>query len=146
MGRGGYAVPRRSGAVHRVRGHCRQAGAGHGDRRRTRRNPAEDEPLPPAPLPDQRIAEQFLLKNNLREVLFRKPAARGTTAVEHLGAGGGFYNAMRLYPELELGIIAMANGGVIDEPVLGVGTRTGASYSFGERGKETAGRILKELM
>ena len=40
---------------------------------------------------------------------FRKPAARGTTAVEHLGAGGGFYNAMRLYPELGLGIVAMAN-------------------------------------
>ena len=40
---------------------------------------------------------------------FRKPAARGTTAVEHLGAGGGFYNAMRLYPDLGLGIVAMAN-------------------------------------
>ena len=40
---------------------------------------------------------------------FRKPAARNTTAVEHLGAGGGFYNAMRLYPELGLGIVAMAN-------------------------------------
>jgi CubicO group peptidase (beta-lactamase class C family) len=40
---------------------------------------------------------------------FRKPTARNTTAVEHLGAGGGFYNAMRLYPDLELGIVAMAN-------------------------------------
>jgi CubicO group peptidase (beta-lactamase class C family) len=40
---------------------------------------------------------------------FRKPAARNTTAVEHLGAGGGFYNAMRLYPALGLGIVAMAN-------------------------------------
>ncbi len=40
---------------------------------------------------------------------FRKPTARGTTAVEHLGAGGGFYNAMRLYPDLGLGIVAMAN-------------------------------------
>ncbi len=40
---------------------------------------------------------------------FRKPAAGGTTAVEHLGAGGGFYNAMRLYPDLRLGIVAMAN-------------------------------------
>ncbi len=40
---------------------------------------------------------------------FRKPAARNTTAVEHLGAGGGFYNAMRLYPDLGLGIVAMAN-------------------------------------
>ena len=40
---------------------------------------------------------------------FRKPAARNTTAVEHLGAGGGFYNAMRLYPDLGLGIVAMTN-------------------------------------
>ena len=40
---------------------------------------------------------------------FRKPSARGTTAVEHLGAGGGFFNAMRLYPDLGLGIVAMAN-------------------------------------
>lgn len=31
------------------------------------------------------------------------------TYVEHLGAGGGFYNAMRLYPELNLGIVTMAN-------------------------------------
>jgi CubicO group peptidase (beta-lactamase class C family) len=40
---------------------------------------------------------------------FRKPAARNTTAVEHLGAGGGFFNAMRIYPELQLGMVAMAN-------------------------------------
>lgn len=40
---------------------------------------------------------------------FRKPAARSTTAVEHLGAGGGFFNAMRLYPDLGIGIVAMAN-------------------------------------
>jgi CubicO group peptidase (beta-lactamase class C family) len=40
---------------------------------------------------------------------FRKPTGRNTTAVEHLGAGGGFYNAMRLYPDLGLGIVAMAN-------------------------------------
>jgi TP901 family phage tail tape measure protein len=32
---------------------------------------------------------------------------------------------------------AMANGGVIGEPVIGRGLRTGASYSFGERGPET---------
>jgi TP901 family phage tail tape measure protein len=32
---------------------------------------------------------------------------------------------------------AMANGGVIGEPVVGRGLRTGASYSFGERGPET---------
>jgi CubicO group peptidase (beta-lactamase class C family) len=40
---------------------------------------------------------------------YRKPSAHNTTAVEHLGAGGGFYNAMRLYPDLGLGIVAMAN-------------------------------------
>jgi hypothetical protein len=33
--------------------------------------------------------------------------------------------------------IAMAGGGVIREPVLGVGLRSGSSYSFGERGTET---------
>jgi hypothetical protein len=33
--------------------------------------------------------------------------------------------------------IAMANGGVIKEPVAGVGLSSGKSYSFGERGPET---------
>jgi CubicO group peptidase (beta-lactamase class C family) len=28
---------------------------------------------------------------------------------EHLGAGGGFYNALRIYPERNLGIVTMAN-------------------------------------
>jgi CubicO group peptidase (beta-lactamase class C family) len=40
---------------------------------------------------------------------FRKPTDRNTAAVEHLGAGGGFFNAMRLYPDLGLGLVAMAN-------------------------------------
>lgn len=40
---------------------------------------------------------------------FRKPTDRNSTAVEHLGAGGGFFNAMRLYPDLGLGFVAMAN-------------------------------------
>lgn len=40
---------------------------------------------------------------------FRKPAAGNTSAVEHLGAGGGFYNALRLYPGLGLGVVAMTN-------------------------------------
>jgi hypothetical protein len=31
----------------------------------------------------------------------------------------------------------MANGGVIGEPVAGVGMYSGRSYSFGERGPET---------
>jgi hypothetical protein len=29
--------------------------------------------------------------------------------VEHWGTGGGFWNAMRLYPDLDLGIVLMAN-------------------------------------
>ncbi|MBI3430550.1 MAG: beta-lactamase family protein [Actinobacteria bacterium] len=36
--------------------------------------------------------------------------------VEHYGSGGGFYNAMRLYPDLDQGIVLMAN--------------TSASYDF----------------
>lgn len=31
------------------------------------------------------------------------------TYAEHLGAGGGFFNAMRIYPDLRLGIVTMAN-------------------------------------
>jgi hypothetical protein len=33
-------------------------------------------------------------------------------------------------------IIGMANGGMINEPVVGMGTKTGTSYAFGERGPE----------
>ena len=29
--------------------------------------------------------------------------------VEHVGAGGGFYNAMRIYPDADLGLVIMAN-------------------------------------
>ncbi len=29
--------------------------------------------------------------------------------VEHLGAGGGYYNAMRIYPDIDLGLVVMAN-------------------------------------
>ena len=29
--------------------------------------------------------------------------------VEHLGAGGGYYNAMRIYPDVDLGLVVMAN-------------------------------------
>jgi tape measure domain-containing protein len=32
--------------------------------------------------------------------------------------------------------VGYANGGVIDEPISGVGLRTGTKYAFGERGKE----------
>src|SRR3954469_1556021 len=42
---------------------------------------------------------------------FRRPADRHRQPafVEHWGTGGGFWNAMRLYPELGLGIVVMAN-------------------------------------
>ncbi|SNR89148.1 CubicO group peptidase, beta-lactamase class C family [Geodermatophilus saharensis] len=42
---------------------------------------------------------------------FRRPADRHATPgfVEHWGTGGGFWNAMRLYPDLGLGVVVMAN-------------------------------------
>ena len=42
---------------------------------------------------------------------FRRPADRDVhpAFVEHWGTGGGFWNAMRIYPELDLGIVVMAN-------------------------------------
>lgn len=42
---------------------------------------------------------------------FRRPADRNAEPgfVEHWGTGGGFWNAMRLYPELGLGVVVMAN-------------------------------------
>jgi CubicO group peptidase (beta-lactamase class C family) len=42
---------------------------------------------------------------------FRRAADRDATPtfVEHWGTGGGFWNAMRLYPDLGLGIVVMAN-------------------------------------
>ncbi|SDC52915.1 CubicO group peptidase, beta-lactamase class C family [Geodermatophilus telluris] len=42
---------------------------------------------------------------------FRRPADRSARPefVEHWGTGGGFWNAMRLYPGLGLGVVVMAN-------------------------------------
>lgn len=42
---------------------------------------------------------------------FRKPAdaTRSPAFVEHYGTGGGFWNAMRIYPEDRLALVAMAN-------------------------------------
>jgi CubicO group peptidase (beta-lactamase class C family) len=42
---------------------------------------------------------------------FRKPsdAARTPAFVEHYGTGGGFWNAMRIYPESRLAVVVMAN-------------------------------------
>ena len=42
---------------------------------------------------------------------FRKPADAGRTPafLEHYGTGGGFWNAMRIYPGSRLALVAMAN-------------------------------------
>jgi CubicO group peptidase (beta-lactamase class C family) len=42
---------------------------------------------------------------------FRRPEDRGAQPafVEHWGTGGGFWNAMRLYPDLGVGMVVMAN-------------------------------------
>jgi CubicO group peptidase (beta-lactamase class C family) len=40
---------------------------------------------------------------------FRRPSDVGRGFVEHYGTGGGFWNAMRIYPEHRLAMVAMAN-------------------------------------
>ena len=42
---------------------------------------------------------------------FRPPGDRDARPafVEHYGSGGGFWNAMRIYPDLDLGVVMMAN-------------------------------------
>jgi hypothetical protein len=42
---------------------------------------------------------------------FRKPtdAARTPAFVEHYGTGGGYWNAMRIYPRQRLALVAMTN-------------------------------------
>jgi CubicO group peptidase (beta-lactamase class C family) len=42
---------------------------------------------------------------------FRPATARGQRPayVEHLGSGGGYHNALRIYPDLDLGVAIMAN-------------------------------------
>ena len=44
-----------------------------------------------------------------RLVRQRQAPIHHTRYVEHLGAGGGFYNAMRIYPDLGIGIVLMTN-------------------------------------
>jgi CubicO group peptidase (beta-lactamase class C family) len=41
---------------------------------------------------------------------FRRPEGGRTDYVEHFGAGAGFWNAMRLYPDRGVGGVAMTNG------------------------------------
>jgi CubicO group peptidase (beta-lactamase class C family) len=42
---------------------------------------------------------------------FRKPDQKmhDQGFVEHYGSGGGYYNVIRLYPDLDLGVVIMAN-------------------------------------
>jgi CubicO group peptidase (beta-lactamase class C family) len=40
---------------------------------------------------------------------FRRPTAGPGDWVEHFGAGAGFWNVMRLYPERGVGVVAMSN-------------------------------------
>jgi CubicO group peptidase (beta-lactamase class C family) len=40
---------------------------------------------------------------------FRRPPAAAGHGVEHFGAGAGFWNVMRLYPDRGLGIVVMSN-------------------------------------
>ncbi len=40
---------------------------------------------------------------------FRRPTTTGGDWVEHFGAGAGFWNVMRLYPDRGIGIVAMTN-------------------------------------
>ena len=94
--------PHRTG--HRrgpVRGHAPQ-------RRRARRSshpPARDRRRH---APHQRPRATPRLRQRL--VRQRQAPRRATTRyVEHLGAGGGFYNAMRIYPDIGIGIVLMTN-------------------------------------
>jgi CubicO group peptidase (beta-lactamase class C family) len=101
----------------------RVAGAGFGrpHQQRTRRRP----PAPPAPRRrDDRRHTDPVRADRARHAIrtpgrpfdfglnwFRSPADRNARPwfVEHWGTGGGFWNAMRLYPQLGLGIVIMAN-------------------------------------
>jgi CubicO group peptidase (beta-lactamase class C family) len=40
---------------------------------------------------------------------FRRPSDRAGSWVEHFGAGAGFWNVMRLYPDRGLGVVLMSN-------------------------------------
>jgi CubicO group peptidase (beta-lactamase class C family) len=51
---------------------------------------------------------------------FRRPGPGDADRVEHLGAGAGFWNVMRLYPDRGLGVVVMTNGTTRQdlEPIL----------------------------
>jgi CubicO group peptidase (beta-lactamase class C family) len=60
---------------------------------------------------------------------FRRPAKSPESWVEHFGAGAGFWNVMRLYPDRGLGVVIMSNSTTTYdfEPVLAL--LAGASWS-----------------
>ena len=47
---------------------------------------------------------------------FRRRSDRdlGEPYLEHLGGGGGFFNMMRLFPRLSLGVVVMGNATAYD--------------------------------
>jgi hypothetical protein len=63
---------------------------------------------------------------------FGPSSRRGDPAFDLISPRGRYAHGRR--PQH---VVAMAAGGIIREPVSGVGLRSGASYSFGERGAET---------
>jgi len=60
---------------------------------------------------------------------FRRPTKSAGSWVEHYGAGAGFWNVMRLYPDRGLGVVIMSNSTTTYdlEPVLAL--LAGASWS-----------------
>jgi CubicO group peptidase (beta-lactamase class C family) len=40
---------------------------------------------------------------------FRRPTGNDEPYLEHFGAGAGFWNVMRIYPERDLGMVIMTN-------------------------------------
>ena len=60
---------------------------------------------------------------------FRRPDSHAGTWVEHFGAGAGFWNVMRLYPERGIGVVVMSNSTTSYdfEPLFAV--LAGASWS-----------------
>jgi CubicO group peptidase (beta-lactamase class C family) len=57
---------------------------------------------------------------------FRAPAPGRSDHVEHWGAGAGFWNVMRLYPEVGTGVVLMTNATTRPpfEPVLAAVAKT----------------------
>jgi hypothetical protein len=76
----------------------------------------------------------FLSKRNPLELIHRTPQRDYAYT---RGKNKGSFNNALMEAHRNHVHIAMANGGVIGEPVAGVGLNSGKSYSFGENGPET---------